>query len=195
MRCKNIRKKLSAYVTGDVSDAERALISKHIEICEKCAGELSGIESVIKDISGFDLPHPPDIYFEYFPKRVTSSIPDQSGLETGRKKRILRLSFASGIIVVALFILFFYTSIQKDVTYENLNYNYDTLIYDPLPEVISASEEELIGAALEIGTEEVGELEGVIETYEIWDESYDLSDEEWEEVLHMLEKSFNENGV
>jgi len=195
VRCKRIRKRLSAYVTGDVSEVERAFISNHIKSCRDCKEELPGIESVIRDLSDFDLPQPPDIFFKYFPKRVTSSISDRSLFEISKKKWIFRVSFAAGTLFIALLLLFFYPSIQKKTTYEDLNYFYDTFIYDPLPDVIEASEEELIGAALEIGTEEIGDLEDVLEPYQIWDESYDLSDEEWEEVLHMLEEHFYDKGV
>lgn len=195
MRCKRIRKRLSAYVIDDVSEEERTVISNHIKMCKKCGEELSSIEGVIRDLSGFDLPQPPEIYFEYFPKRVTSSAPDSSLFEIGRKRWIFRVSFAAGTLFIALLLLFFYPSIQKKTTYEDLNYYYEAFIYDPLPEVIEASEEELIGAALEIGIEEIGDLEEVLEPYQIWEESYDLSDEEWEEVLHMLEKHFYNKGV
>jgi predicted anti-sigma-YlaC factor YlaD len=51
MKCARIRRKISAFLDGEVTEVERQLISDHLKSCERCMQELAELKQ-IEDILG-----------------------------------------------------------------------------------------------------------------------------------------------
>jgi len=59
MKCSRIKKKLSAYLDGEMPEHEKNIISEHLRQCKDCRAELaalSAVRDVLKSIEGMEVP-------------------------------------------------------------------------------------------------------------------------------------------
>jgi anti-sigma factor (TIGR02949 family) len=73
MKCSKIRKKLSAYLDGEMPEHERSVISEHLQQCKECRAELTALSAVrdaLNSIEGMEVP-------PYFMTRLRQHIKEQ----------------------------------------------------------------------------------------------------------------------
>ena len=73
MNCHNIKKRLSAYLDGEITDEEEEIILEHLAGCEKCREELAAFSEVqdsLRMIKGMDVP-------PYFMTRLRQQIREE----------------------------------------------------------------------------------------------------------------------
>ena len=101
MKCAMIKKKLSAYLDGEISEEERTAIMEHLEQCEECRGELTSLSKVVDILSGIEgIEVSP-----YFMTRLRQQIREQAKPEPFLQRiRSMVLSAATAVAVaVSLF--------------------------------------------------------------------------------------------
>jgi anti-sigma factor RsiW len=106
MKCSQIKKKLSAYLDGEISDNEKRMITEHLKACAICQEELvilSRIKESLNVVDGMKVP-------SYFMTRLRQRIKDEK-LETVDQipflERIRRLAAPAATaagVVVSLFV-------------------------------------------------------------------------------------------
>lgn len=73
MKCSKIKKRLSAYLDGELSEQERCIISEHLKLCQECKAELAAMSSVsdaLKILEGFETP-------PFFMTRLRQAVKEQ----------------------------------------------------------------------------------------------------------------------
>lgn len=74
MKCFRIKKKLSAYLDGEMPEQERITISEHLKQCEECRAELAALSAVadaLNTIEGMEVP-------PYFMTRLRQNVREQA---------------------------------------------------------------------------------------------------------------------
>jgi anti-sigma factor RsiW len=98
MKCSRIKKKLSAYLDGEMPEHERNIISEHLRQCKDCRAELAALSAVrdaLKSIEGMEVP-------PYFITRLRQHIKEQrESVPFLKKIRSLAFATASAFAVVA----------------------------------------------------------------------------------------------
>lgn len=98
MKCSRIKKKLSAYLDGEVSEQERRMISEHLKLCEECKAEFTAMSSVgdaLKTLEGFETP-------PFFMTRLRQAVSEQErSVPFLQRMRSLAVSAATAIAVIA----------------------------------------------------------------------------------------------
>jgi anti-sigma factor RsiW len=195
MTCRKIQRNLSAYITGELSDREYSAVTKHLASCPRCRDAVRKLTLITENLSESSFFDPPAYYFDHFPKKIISRIQEHPRERTTGKKWLFYAVGASSTVtlflVIALFSLF-PQNFEQPQTITDLSAE---SIFEPIPESIEATEEDLIRAAVEISSDEVTDLEDIIITYLPWEEYNDLTQEEWEEVLEMLKEKYPNNNV
>ena len=102
MKCSEVKRKLSAYLDGEVSDADRKEIAEHLKTCEDCQEELAALSSVsdaLVLLGGIEVP-------PYFMTRVRQCISDEAkAIPFLERIRSIAVTAATAIAVIgALFI-------------------------------------------------------------------------------------------
>lgn len=63
MKCSDVSNRLSAAYDGELSGAERDSVAQHLSVCERCASEFSGFESLSRAVKEQPVPRvPPEIW-------------------------------------------------------------------------------------------------------------------------------------
>ncbi len=75
MRCKEVRRLLSAYIDGEISPAKRREIEEHLSYCLECKKELLVLEKLVKELHEI----PEIIPSEDFSKRLWTKIAFEDG--------------------------------------------------------------------------------------------------------------------
>ncbi|KPK62777.1 hypothetical protein AMJ83_09855 [candidate division WOR_3 bacterium SM23_42] len=106
MKCSQIKKKLSAYIDGEITDNEKIMIKKHLKACAICQEEvavLSRVKGSLSVLDGMEVP-------PYFMARLRQRIRDEK-LETVEHipflERIRRLAVpaaTAAAVVASLFV-------------------------------------------------------------------------------------------
>jgi len=102
MKCSRIKKKLSAYLDGEMSERERQIISQHLQQCEECNKELAALSAVrdaINTIDGMEVP-------PYFVTRLRQHIREQARPAPffQRIRGLAVTAATAGAVVASLFI-------------------------------------------------------------------------------------------
>ncbi len=90
MKCSKIKRRISAYIDGEVPEHERNLISEHLQQCEECAVELAALSAAtdaLNEIKGIEVP-------PFFMTRLRQNIREQTETVSIRQK-IKRLVFSA----------------------------------------------------------------------------------------------------
>jgi anti-sigma factor RsiW len=98
MKCSRIKKKLSAYLDGEMPEQESKIISEHLQHCEGCRAELAELSTVtdaISTIEGIEVP-------AYFMTRLRQHVREQAKpVPFVQRIRSLALTAATTVGVVA----------------------------------------------------------------------------------------------
>ena len=98
MKCSKIKKRLSAYLDGEMPGQERRIISEHLKQCEECRAELAALSSVVdalETIEGFEVP-------PYFMTRLRQAVREQEKpMPFLQRMRSLAISAATAVGVIA----------------------------------------------------------------------------------------------
>ena len=102
MKCSRIKKKLSAYLDGEMPEQERIVISEHLQRCEECKAELAGLMKVADSLNildGVDVP-------PYFMTRLRQYIKEEAKpVSFLQRIRGVAISAATALaVIVSLFI-------------------------------------------------------------------------------------------
>jgi len=102
MECSRIKKKLSAYLDGEMPEQERKIISEHLQQCDECRAELSALSAVgdaLNTIEGMEVP-------PYFMTRLRQNIGEQAELVPflQRIKGLVVTAATAVAVVASLFI-------------------------------------------------------------------------------------------
>jgi anti-sigma factor RsiW len=101
MKCTMNKRKLSAYLDGEMSEKEKKAMGEHLEHCEECRKELAAISSVVDALNGVEgMDVPP-----YFMTRLRQEIREQARPEPFFQ-RIRRMALSAGAIVAVAVSLF-----------------------------------------------------------------------------------------
>lgn len=100
MKCSEIRKKLSAYLDGEITDQEKKTLSDHLDNCLDCRNELLALRTVRKNLNIMpDIAVPPYFYTR-LKQRVADS--DQRLPILERLRQIALPGFAVALTLLAL---------------------------------------------------------------------------------------------
>lgn len=102
MKCSEVKRKLSAYLDGEVSGADKKEIAEHLTTCEDCQEELTALSSVsdaLVVLGGIEVP-------PYFMTRVRQCINDEANATPflGRIRSIAVTAATAIAVIVSLFI-------------------------------------------------------------------------------------------
>lgn len=102
MKCYKIKKRLSAYLDGEITEEERKIISEHLAGCEKCHEELAAFSKVqdsLRVLRGMDVP-------SYFMTRLRQQLREETQpLPFLERIRSVVISAGTAVaIIVSLFI-------------------------------------------------------------------------------------------
>ncbi len=98
MKCSEVRRKLSAFLDGEISNAGKKEIAEHLETCKGCQEELVAFSRVMDALGVLEGMEPP----AYFITRVRQCVREE-GRPTPFLERIrsIAISFATAAAVVA----------------------------------------------------------------------------------------------
>lgn len=105
MKCSQIKKRLSAYLDGEIEDNEKETIARHLKTCVSCQEELTRLREVKETLSvlpGMEVP-------PYFMTRLRQRIRDEESLAERplpiieRIRRIVVYAAALAGVVVSVF--------------------------------------------------------------------------------------------
>jgi len=102
MKCSKVRKKISAYLDGEMPEHKRIIISEHLQQCKECRADLAALSAVtdaLDDIEGIEVP-------PYFMTRLRQNIKEQRE-PVSSLQRIKNLAFAAVTafaVIASLFI-------------------------------------------------------------------------------------------
>jgi anti-sigma factor RsiW len=98
MKCSRSKKKLSAYLDGEMPEQEREVISQHLQQCEECRGEVAAFSAVtdaLNTIEGIEVP-------PYFMTRLRQQVREQAKpVPFFQRIRGLAVTAATAVAVVA----------------------------------------------------------------------------------------------
>ena len=98
MKCSKIKKRLSAYLDGEMPGQERRIISEHLKQCGECQAELAALSSVVdalETIEGFEVP-------PYFMTRLRQTVREQEKpMPFLQRMKRLAISAATAVGVIA----------------------------------------------------------------------------------------------
>jgi anti-sigma factor RsiW len=102
MNCSKTKKKLSAYLDGEISEQERHMISEHLKLCSECQAELAAMSSVsdaLETLEGFEVP-------PFFITRLRQGIREQERpVPFFKRIRSVAISTATALgVIISLFI-------------------------------------------------------------------------------------------
>lgn len=128
MNCKNVKKRLSAYVDGELSDATKRELATHIENCPSCRGEIARFEQLYAWLED-----PVRIPYPYLLTRVRARL-REVGVVFPAGRRLERL-----LIPITVFTgiwLGITLGTQLDESYRSVNLEVD----DPVLETVLVTE-------------------------------------------------------
>ncbi len=97
MKCSHVKRKLSAYLDGELSIAEKKEIESHLQQCSGCQEELTALSSVTDALSILEGMEPPP----YFMDRVRQGIRDEArSIPFLERIRSIAISIATATAVV-----------------------------------------------------------------------------------------------
>jgi len=65
------RERLIGYVYDECGDEERGLVDEHLESCETCRDEISGLRATRQDLLAWEVPDHGSVWKPFVPARVT----------------------------------------------------------------------------------------------------------------------------
>lgn len=110
-----IRQKLSAYLDGAVSPAERALLEKHLAECEECRKTLRELERTVSQVRNLGEMEPPP----WLTARVMARVREEAGRESGILRRLLLLPLRWRVPLEAAALVF--VTVTGYLVYHNIS--------------------------------------------------------------------------
>ncbi len=77
MNCVQCRKKLPAFVDGQLGRLATWRFRRHLRRCPSCRSELDAVRSVVEKVQELPIPHRSERFWENFHKRVMASLPQE----------------------------------------------------------------------------------------------------------------------
>jgi hypothetical protein len=111
----SIRHKLSAYLDGAVTPAEKSLIEKHLEECHDCRNSLHELEQTVLHVRSLGEVEPPP----WLAVKVMARVREEAGREKGVLRRLLQLPLRWRIPVEAAALVFL--SATGYLVYQNVS--------------------------------------------------------------------------
>jgi anti-sigma factor RsiW len=100
MKCSQVRRKLSAYLDGEVPDKDRAQISGHLQHCRGCQDELTalaGVSDALGILQGMEVP-------PYFMTRLRQQIKENARARPFVERiRSIAITAATAVAVIVSF--------------------------------------------------------------------------------------------
>lgn len=115
MKCSGIKRKLSAYLDGEMPEQEKITISEHLQQCKDCSVELAALSAVkeaLNDIEGIEVP-------PYFMTRLRQNIREQVK-PTSIRQKVRRLVFTGATAFAVVASLFLGNQAGK-ILYSSIN--------------------------------------------------------------------------
>ena len=112
MNHKEFYEKLSAYVSGDLSEKESAKMKVHLESCNNCKKEYAAMGKMVKLLQAIPKVETPPETYDSLIRRI-SSLPQEKTPEFGFRKIIIdgwQWKLVSAAIAVAIIIRVFWVS-------------------------------------------------------------------------------------
>lgn len=98
MECYQVKRKLSAYLDGEMSSAENKEIAEHLQTCRICQEELAVLSKIIDALDVLEGMEPPP----YFMTRVRQCVRDErKSIPLLERIRGIAISFVTAVAVVA----------------------------------------------------------------------------------------------
>jgi anti-sigma factor RsiW len=97
MECSRIKKRLSAYLDGEVSEDERITISEHLGQCDACQKELTSLSKVVDVLGRIEEMEVPPYFMTRLKQQVRAQVKPKPFFQ---RIRSMVLSAATAIAVV-----------------------------------------------------------------------------------------------
>jgi anti-sigma factor RsiW len=117
MECKDIQKRLSAYIEKAVSSKQKALIDEHLKECKRCRQALASLKRTIKYVQQLDEVEPP----AWLAQRVMARVRAEAEEKPGIVKRLfypihIKLPLeAIALIFIAVGTLYIFKTMQPQM--------------------------------------------------------------------------------
>ncbi|MRR57704.1 MAG: DUF2275 domain-containing protein [Deltaproteobacteria bacterium] len=111
----SIRHKLSAYLDGAVTPAEKSLIEKHLEECRDCRNSLHELEKTVLHVRSLGEVEPPP----WLAVKVMARVREEAGREKGLLRRLLEMPLRWQVPVEAAALVFL--SVTGYLVYQNVS--------------------------------------------------------------------------
>jgi hypothetical protein len=111
----SVRQKLSAYLDGAVTPAEKSLIEKHLAECEDCRTSLRELEKTVRHLRNLGELEPPP----WLASRIMARVREEAGREKGLLRRLLQVPLRWRISVEAAALVFL--SVTGYLVYRNVS--------------------------------------------------------------------------
>jgi hypothetical protein len=111
----SIRHKLSAYLDGAVTPAEKSLIEKHLEECRDCRNSLHELEKTVLHVRSLGEVEPPP----WLAVKVMARVREEAGREKGLLRRLLQAPLRWQVPVEAAALVFL--SVTGYLVYQNVS--------------------------------------------------------------------------
>lgn len=113
MKCKEVKKLLSAYLDDELSLNKRQLVEKHLKVCSDCAREFASFRSVDRLTTSLIPEEPPEEYWEEYADRILTRVTPKVERKAGVSLKpwwlfiLMRTEFrvataAAGVVLILL---------------------------------------------------------------------------------------------
>jgi len=113
MKCKEVKKLLSAYLDDELSMNKRQLVEEHLKVCSDCALEFASFQSVDRLTTSLIPEEPPEEYWEEYSSRLLRRVAPKVERKAGFSLRdwwlsiLMRTEFrvataAAGVVLILL---------------------------------------------------------------------------------------------
>lgn len=103
MKCREVRKRLTDYASGDLKPATYTVVRKHLELCAECSALLEELNSTMELIDKRKRLEPNPFLYTRIKEKLSDSGKDEVRLRVPVYKRILQPIMLSLIMAGALF--------------------------------------------------------------------------------------------
>ncbi len=101
MKCREVKRKLSAYMDGELDLHEKKMVEVHLRDCVKCQHELEILKETWREISILPTPDPSPYFYAKLKTRMTAK---EKKRKTSWVEQILIPVSAMAVVVLGVFI-------------------------------------------------------------------------------------------
>ncbi|MFN7182327.1 MAG: anti-sigma factor family protein [Planctomycetota bacterium] len=115
MKCKKVKRKLSAYLDGELKEVENKIISEHLEKCINCKNEFTNLSNQDKFLKQLETIEPSVNFRSVFSKKLTSITSLKEDIQKIQGLSwfpLPAMSFLIFLIILNLSIFFFTLSVR-----------------------------------------------------------------------------------